>query len=160
MLKRGKKAQSVTEYSIMFGVIIAGLIGLQIYFQRGVQGNIRERSDAVGDQFTTSQNYTIERQSHTLRSSEGGYARDGDFWSVSEILGSSGDSGLGNVQAGWHTDLSDLTKLDYQGHEVSRTRFVDQTVKGTGQVGDHGTFDSGVIGQITPWQDAGIVSSE
>jgi len=153
VLIRIKKSQSVAEYSIFIAAIIGGLIGLQIYFQRAVKDNFKTRSDAVGGQFTTTEDYTIEKQSSTLRSSEGGYLVDGSntLWSKSEILASDGE-GVG--VADWLADVPGK-KLTYSGNEVSKTDYVTATAGG-GAVGDHGTFDSGKIGTITPWKDAGI----
>jgi len=158
MFIRVKKGQSVAEYSIFMAAVIGGLIGLQVYFQRAVKGNYKERSDAVGSQFTTTQNYTVEKQSSTLRSSDGGYLEDNGkkFWSKSKILNQAGETQIATKGSAWLSEVQAAgAKLTYSGNEVSKTDYVDQSV-GTGAVGSHGTFDSGTVAKITPWEDAGI----
>ncbi len=103
MFIRFRKAQSTTEYTIFIAAVIAGFIGLQVYFQRGVKGNIKQRSDSVGSQFTTTDAYTVETQSQTLRSSHGGYLSEGgsEYWSKSKIL-----DGYGDLDTGFQDRLS------------------------------------------------------
>jgi len=153
---RIKKSQSIAEYSIFIAAVIGGLIVMQVYFQRAVKDNFKTRSDAVGSQFTTTQDYVIEKQSSTLRSTDAGYLADGStvYWSKSEILNNEADSGI--AESGW---LGQLTaagkKLAYEHNEISTTDYVT-AAPGSGNVGTHGTFDSGIIATITPWEDAGI----
>lgn len=161
MLIKMRKSQTVTEYSIMFSAIVAGLIGLQIYFQRSVKGNLKQRSDSVGGQFTTTQDYTTEETSQTLRSSEGGYvAADGrKYWARSETLGATGESGIDGIESGWIDNIPGKKLESYAGVGYSRTDYVTAE-EGSGEVGDHGTFDSGVLATTTPWEDSGIESTE
>ena len=56
-----RKAQSTLEYAILIGVIVAGLIGMQVYLKRGWQGKLKESADSMGQQFSpgqTTTNYT------------------------------------------------------------------------------------------------------
>src|SRR3989338_7669597 len=56
-----KRAQSTLEYAILIGVIVAGLIAMQVYLKRGFQGKLRESADSMGEQFSpgqTTYNYT------------------------------------------------------------------------------------------------------
>jgi len=46
------KAQATLEYAILIGVIVAGLIAMQVYFKRGFQGKIRDSADDIGEQFS------------------------------------------------------------------------------------------------------------
>jgi len=154
MLVKIKKSQSVVEYSIFIAALVGGIIGLQIYFQRAVKDNFKTRSDAVGGQFTTTQPYTIEKQSSTLRSTDSGYLVDGGktYWSKSKILAADGESAV--ASADWLDDVTSA-ELTYSGNELSKTDYVSATAGGAA-VGTHGTFDSGTIATITPWVDAGI----
>jgi len=56
-----KRAQTTLEYAILIGVIVAGLIAMQVYLKRGFQGKIKEGADTMGQQFSpghTTSNYT------------------------------------------------------------------------------------------------------
>jgi len=46
------KAQTTLEYAILIGVIVAGLIAMQVYVRRGYQGKLRESADSMGQQFS------------------------------------------------------------------------------------------------------------
>jgi uncharacterized protein (UPF0333 family) len=70
-LKLNKKAQSTLEYALLIGVIVAGLIAMQMYLKRGYQGKLRESADQVGDQYSpdyTATKVTIEKDSKTTES--------------------------------------------------------------------------------------------
>jgi hypothetical protein len=64
-----KKAQGATEYAIFIAAVLVGLIGLQIYFQRAVAGNMKSRSDSVGEQFSFSSKGSTTTKSVQGRSS-------------------------------------------------------------------------------------------
>jgi uncharacterized protein (UPF0333 family) len=56
-----KKGQSTLEYSVIVAVVVAGLIAMQVYIKRGMQGRLRQASDDIGEQFSpgyTTSNYT------------------------------------------------------------------------------------------------------
>ena len=56
-----KRAQTTLEYAILIGVIVAGLIAMQVYLKRGFQGKLKEGADTMGQQFSpghTTANYT------------------------------------------------------------------------------------------------------
>ena len=42
-----KKAQSVLEYAMIISIVVAALIGMSIYVQRAVQGNLKMIEDRV-----------------------------------------------------------------------------------------------------------------
>lgn len=55
-----KNAQSVLEYAIIIAVITAGLIFMQLYFKRSLQGALRNQSESTGDQYRPG--YTVSLQ--------------------------------------------------------------------------------------------------
>lgn len=63
MKKRlGVKAQTTLEYAILIGVVVAGLIAMQMYLKRSYQGKLRESADDLGEQFSpsnTKYDYTV-----------------------------------------------------------------------------------------------------
>ncbi len=57
------RAQTTLEYAILIGVIVAGLIGMQVYLKRGFQGKVKESADTMGQQFSpgyTTSHYTTK----------------------------------------------------------------------------------------------------
>lgn len=47
-LLRNKRAQSTAEYAILIGVVVAGVIAMQTYVKRGMQGRIKNVVDHTG----------------------------------------------------------------------------------------------------------------
>ena len=56
MLQRayGKRGQVTVEIAVLFGVVVAGLVAMAIYFQRGIQGGVRQNADSFGQQFSAT----------------------------------------------------------------------------------------------------------
>lgn len=46
-MKLSPKGQSLTEYALIFSVVLAALIAMQTYVKRGLQGRYREATDTV-----------------------------------------------------------------------------------------------------------------
>jgi len=55
-ISKGIKAQSTLEYALLISVVIAALIGMQVYMKRGMIGKLRESTDSVGQQFDPDAN--------------------------------------------------------------------------------------------------------
>lgn len=58
------KAQVIMEYAVLIGVLVAGLIAMQVYIKRSTQGRLRSYTDQLGGNFyspraTTSHSETI-----------------------------------------------------------------------------------------------------
>jgi Flp pilus assembly pilin Flp len=45
MLRRFRKGQSTAEYAIVIGLVIAAVVGMQVYVKRGIQSKMKEASD-------------------------------------------------------------------------------------------------------------------
>lgn len=52
MLRRrqNSKAQSISEYVVLIGIVTAALLGMQVYMKRGIQGVIKVQADQLGPQ--------------------------------------------------------------------------------------------------------------
>ncbi len=64
------RAQSTLEYALIIAVVVAGLVAMQIYMKRGVQGKLRESADQIGEQFeanNTTVNRTTNRSGTTVQ---------------------------------------------------------------------------------------------
>lgn len=46
------KAQTILEYAILIGVVVAGIMAMQVYLKRGLQGRIKSSADTMGEQFS------------------------------------------------------------------------------------------------------------
>jgi len=53
-IRLNKRAQSTLEYGVVIAVIVAGLVAMQVYLKRGMQGRLRQASDDIGEQFSPS----------------------------------------------------------------------------------------------------------
>lgn len=49
---RKVKGQSTLEYAMIIAVIVGGLIAMQYYMKRGIQGKLRESTDSIGEQYS------------------------------------------------------------------------------------------------------------
>lgn len=70
---RAKKGQSLIEYSLILGAIIVGILFMQLYVRRAIQGRLRDASDSIGEQFTpvAKYNLNITRSSKTTETTTG-----------------------------------------------------------------------------------------
>lgn len=55
-----KKAQSLLEYTLILGVVAVALVGMQVYFKRGVQSMVKVVADDFGNQGDLISNTEIE----------------------------------------------------------------------------------------------------
>ena len=146
---RSQRGQSVLEYALLLGVVIAVIVALQLYFKRGLQGRWKEASDQIGEQFTTNETYTIQTRQQSSREETTGTANEinANNWSQSKVL-----SALpGGISAGDIIGKLDGAETVYAGHETTRRDYVTPT--GNRTLGAHGTFDSGRISQKKLFDD-------
>ena len=76
-----KRAQSTLEYAVIVSVVVAGLVVMQIYMRRAVEGKMHDSSDRLGEQYSAG-NVTYKRvttQPAGLKTTEYfGYDKDGN----------------------------------------------------------------------------------
>lgn len=51
MIFFSRRGQSLIEYTVLFVVVLAAILAMQIYFKRGVQGRWKSAVDEMGDQY-------------------------------------------------------------------------------------------------------------
>ena len=143
---RARKGQSVLEYAILLGVVVAVVIAAQLYFKRGLQGRWKDASDQIGEQFTTAATYTSQTRQQSVRREETGTAAQigAGNWTESKVQSA--------VPAGMTIPAVGGKETAYTGHETTRTDFVNQAI-GAGTLGTHGKFDSGQISKVKLYDD-------
>jgi len=143
MFMRKKKGQSILEYAVFLGVIIAVIIVMQIYVKRAIQGKFKSNADQLGEQFSTGVVHNIDTMQQTDRqenSQSGAIAADATVVQKSEI---------GTVADGdWANALGTLAPnaAAYKGAEINKTDFVDAA-------GGHSQMNSGVLKDKTLFGD-------
>jgi len=76
-----KNGQSTLEFVVLFVVVIAALVAMQVYLKRGIQGRLRESSDQLGQQFSpgrTTSNIKTDTFSNFLEENNTGGAANGE----------------------------------------------------------------------------------
>jgi hypothetical protein len=53
-----RKAQSTVEYGMVIAAVVAALLALNFYMQKGIQGKLKESTDQVGKQFDAESGFT------------------------------------------------------------------------------------------------------
>lgn len=58
------------EYTLTIAVIAAGLIFMQTYLKRGIQGNLRNQSESMGEQYRPGQTVSQQQKDTTVTTKE------------------------------------------------------------------------------------------
>lgn len=87
-----RKAQSTLEYAMIIMVLAAGIIAMQVYMKRSIQGKLRESTDSIGKQYSagnTTSKVTIEKKGQSATKETFGVSAQGvsryEVTEVSEI---------------------------------------------------------------------------
>ena len=134
-MRVNKRAQGMLEYAVLIAIIVAVIVGMQIYVKRALQGKFKQTADQMGEQFTTNPTtaYAIKTTSISARTE----TVDPKTGTKSEIAAAEkAPAGVGVVSG------------DYKGYEVTKSDYVNAT---TG--GGHSTFDSGVLKDTNLFED-------
>ena len=68
-LRKNKKAQNTAEYAILISLVVAAIIAMQVYVQRGMQGRIRDAVKGYLVTETTALGTTAQYEPYYLSSS-------------------------------------------------------------------------------------------
>lgn len=153
------KAQSITEYAVLMGVIVLAIVLTQVYIKRSIQGKFKSTADDIGEQFTTGQNYstqTIQQSAREEKSGLGPVTGELEFaWSKSTIATTSSRPNPRDYIPGDWTgvDTAGPKLQSYAGNEVTQKDYVDQHV-GANAVSEHGIFDSAELQNEQPLREA------
>ena len=67
-----RRAQSTVEYAVLGAVVVAALVGMQIYMKRGISGRLRASADAIGEPYSpkhTNGSFTMTQTGNTTSAS-------------------------------------------------------------------------------------------
>jgi len=79
------KAQSTLEIAVLFSIVLAALLMMQGIVKRGFQGNLREASDRMGDQYSASG--TTSRTNRTMLNDQNIYEEVNTTQTTPESVG-------------------------------------------------------------------------
>lgn len=141
---RNNKGQSILEYAMLLGVVVAAIVAIQIQVGRSVKGRFIQSAGQIGEAFTTAETYTIEtgsqssRREQTIASLEDANTPSselGSIWTKSTILATT-VAAPSTATRVLNTYNGELNYTDYVAeHQVSSTL----------QKGTHDKFDSGKL---------------
>lgn len=58
--RRNRRAQSTLEYVVLIAVVVGGILGVQQYVRRAVEGRGKLSADQIGEQWSSGDsNYTV-----------------------------------------------------------------------------------------------------
>lgn len=145
---RKNKAQAITEYAVLLGIIVLAIVLIQVYLKRSIQGKFKSTADDIGEQFTTGERYTVQTVQQSARQERSGNGTIADLnntWS-SSVIQNAANGSIANIT----NDINALANVPniamgvYAGHEITQTDFVNATA-GTGVLGRHSSFSSGKL---------------
>jgi len=64
-IKQNSKAQSITEYAVLLGIVSLALIGMQVYMKRGLQAAVKDAANELGPQENAQLLINFKRQEET-----------------------------------------------------------------------------------------------
>jgi len=164
MTVRIRKAQGATEYAIFIAAVLAGLLALQVYYQRAVKGNVKSRADSIGEQFDNAGGkYVRETRNAASRDMFTNVAGAGDAWSSSNVTTSNVGSDAAWLSATSRSSHSSVLAGVHHtagGGEVSSSEYVTDASfnAATGAMGAHGTAYLGKVegSGRSVWDDSGM----
>ncbi|MDD5166998.1 MAG: hypothetical protein PHQ57_06400 [Candidatus Omnitrophica bacterium] len=65
-----KRGQSILEYAVLIAVIASGLIFMQLYMKRGLQGALRGQSESIGEQYRPGHTVSMQEKEITVNTAE------------------------------------------------------------------------------------------
>lgn len=62
----GRQGQVTVEVAVLFAFVIAGIVALALYLQRGAQGGMKSSADSLGQQFSSNAKWNSHTKSNSL----------------------------------------------------------------------------------------------
>jgi len=166
MLLKMRRAQGATEYAIFIAAVLAGLLALQVYYQRAVKGNMKGRADSIGEQFNNEEGlYTRESRSAAARISYTNTDGAQGAWSRTDTANETQSTAIKGSDTAWLSNIGNVVAADkHTSGEVSSTEYVNIGEDDWGseaQATDFGVHGVASLGEIdgggsSVWEDAGL----
>ena len=86
-----QRGQVTVEVAVLFGFVVAGLVALALYLQRGVQGGLKSNADSLGGQFSAAESWNSYTRSASLE--DGKAIRSAQYSRACQGLGGAGNPG-------------------------------------------------------------------
>ena len=58
------------EYAVIIALITAGLIAMQLYLKRGIQGGLRNQSESLGEQYRPGHTTSVQQKETAVNTTE------------------------------------------------------------------------------------------
>ena len=75
-MHKKNRAQSLSEYAVVLGLVSVALVSMQVYIKRGMQGRLRDMANQISpvqyERANATANYTITRSSNITEDQEYG----------------------------------------------------------------------------------------
>ncbi len=148
-IRLNRKAQSITEYAVLSGVVIMAIVLMQAYLKRSVQGKFKDTADQIGEQFTTGEDYSTQTIQQSLRNEISGVGTVADLtaaWSKSTVIttASIGTNPQAYIPGDWGYVEATPELASFAKGEVTVNDYVSAT-SGDDAIGEHTAFRSGVL---------------
>lgn len=62
-MRRGNRGQVTVEVAVLFSAVVAALVFMAVYIQRGAQGGLKGSADSFGAQFSTLSGWASHSES-------------------------------------------------------------------------------------------------
>ena len=146
---RNRKAQSITEYAVLSGVVIMAIVLMQVYLKRSVQGKFKDTADQIGEQFSTGETYSTQTIQQSLRNEVSGVGTAADLnaaWSKSTVIttASIGTNPQAYIPTDWGYNDAIPELTSFAKGEVTVSDYVSAT-GGDDAIGTHTAFRSGSL---------------
>ena len=147
---RNRKAQSITEYAVLSGVVIMAVVLMQVYLKRSVQGKFKDTADQIGEQFSTGETYSTQTIQQSLRNEVSGVRTDvaelSKAWSKSTVIATAsiGTNPQAYIPTDWGYVEATPELASFAKGEVTVNDYVS-VATGADAIGTHTAFRSGVL---------------
>jgi len=93
MFRQNRSGQSVLEYAVLLGVVVSGILIMQMFMKRGFQGQLKGSSDAISEGQAFSASGTTTQQFAEMQGNQITTQEVGTGQTIKKFPGASGAIG-------------------------------------------------------------------